>query len=72
MDEFKEKPSLDKAKKYLRNKNFFWNSGIFFFKANLMLKEIELYDKKILKQSDSSIKYSTKDLDFLRLSEKIF
>ena len=72
VDEFKEKPSLDKAKKYLRNKNFFWNSGIFLFKANLMLKEIELYDKKILKQSDSSIKYSTKDLDFLRLSEKYF
>ena len=34
VDEFKEKPSLDKAKKYLKNKNFFWNSGMFFFKAN--------------------------------------
>ena len=72
VDAFKEKPSLDKAKKYLKNKNFFWNSGIFFFKANLMLKEIELYDKKILNQSYNSIKYSTKDLDFLRLSKKYF
>jgi len=72
VDEFKEKPSLDKAKKYLKNKNFFWNSGMFFFKANLMLKEIELYDKKILNQSNNSIKYSNKDLDFLRLSKKHF
>ena len=72
VDEFKEKPSLDKAKKYLKNKNFFWNSGIFFFKASLMLKEIELYDKQILNQSNNSIKYSNKDLDFLRLSKKHF
>ena len=35
-----------------------------------MLKEIELYDKKILNQTYNSIKYSTKDLDFLRLSKK--
>ena len=72
VDEFKEKPSLDKARKYLKNKNFFWNSGMFFFKANLMLKEIELYDRKILNQSNKSIKYSSKDLDFLRLSKKYF
>ena len=72
VDEFKEKPSLDKAKKYLKNKNFFLNSGIFFFKASLMLKEIELYDKQILNQSNNSIKYSNKDLDFLRLSKKHF
>ena len=72
VDEFKEKPSLDKAKKYLKNKDFFWNSGIFFFKANLMLKEVERYDKEILNQSNNSIKYSNKDLDFLRLSKKHF
>ena len=72
VDEFKEKPSLDKAKKYLKNKNFFWNSGMFFFKANLMLKEVKRYDKKILNQSNNSIKYSNKDLDFLRLSKKHF
>ena len=42
----KEKPSLNTAKKYLKNKNYFWNSGIFFFKADLMLDEIKLYDKK--------------------------
>jgi len=72
VDKFKEKPSLDKAKKYVKNKNFFWNSGMFFFKVSLMLKEIELYDKKILNQSNNSIKYSSKDINFLRLSKKYF
>jgi mannose-1-phosphate guanylyltransferase/mannose-6-phosphate isomerase len=37
-----------------------------------MLKEIGLYDRKILNQSNNSIKYSSKDLDFLRLSKKHF
>ena len=72
VDEFKEKPSLEKAKKYLKDKNFFWNSGMFFFNAELMLNEISLYDKKTLKESNNSIIYSNKDLDFLRLSKKFF
>jgi len=72
VEEFKEKPSLDKAKKYLKNKNFFWNSGMFFFKASLMLKEINLYDKETLNQSLKSIKFANKDLDFLRLAKKYF
>ena len=37
-----------------------------------MLKEIGLYDRKILNQSNNSIKYSSKDIDFLRLSKKYF
>tara|TARA_Y100000590_G_scaffold214633_1_gene243329 strand:- start:4863 stop:6290 length:1428 start_codon:yes stop_codon:yes gene_type:complete len=72
VDEFKEKPTLNVAKKYLKNKNFFWNSGMFFFKASLMLNEIALYDQKTLNHSNNSIKYSSKDLDFLRLSKKFF
>ncbi len=72
VDEFKEKPSLEIAKKYLKNKKFFWNAGIFFFKANLMLNELSIYNKSILKQSEESIKYSKKDLDFLRLPKKQF
>ena len=72
VEEFKEKPSLEKAKKYLKNKNFFWNSGMFFFNAELMINEISLYDKKTLKECNNSIIHSNKDLDFLRLSKKFF
>ncbi len=72
VEEFKEKPSLEKAKKYLKNKNFFWNSGMFFFNAELMINEVSLYDKKTLKECNNSIIHSNKDLDFLRLSKKFF
>jgi len=70
--EFKEKPTLAAAKKYLKNKNFFWNSGIFFCKANKMLDEISIYDKKTFLNSIKAIKRANKDLDFLRLSRKYF
>jgi len=40
---FIEKPNLARAKKYLRSKNYFWNAGIFVWKAETILKEIKKY-----------------------------
>lgn len=39
--EFVEKPDLKTAKKYVEAKTYFWNSGIFMFKASVMLDEIK-------------------------------
>ena len=50
----------------------FWNSGIFFCKANKMLNEISNHDKKTFLNSIKAIKKANKDLDFLRLSRKYF
>ena len=71
-DKFEEKPSLNKAKEYLKNKKFLWNSGIFFCKAKTMLNEIAIYDKKTFTNSINAVKKANKDLDFLRLSKKYF
>ena len=46
---FIEKPSLDNAKKYIKNKNFRWNSGIFLFKASTILNEIKKFQPTIIK-----------------------
>ncbi len=37
---FVEKPSLDKAQAYLASGNFYWNSGMFCFKAGRLLEEM--------------------------------
>ena len=71
-DKFEEKPSLNKAKEYLKNKKFLWNSGIFFCKAKIMLNEIAIYDKKTFTNSINAVKKANKDLVFLRLSKKYF
>lgn len=39
--EFVEKPNKETAQKYLDAKTYFWNSGIFMFKASTMVKEIK-------------------------------
>ncbi|MDO9572518.1 MAG: mannose-1-phosphate guanylyltransferase/mannose-6-phosphate isomerase [Candidatus Omnitrophota bacterium] len=47
VEKFLEKPSLFKAKKYFKNKKFFWNSGIFIWKASVFLEETKKYLPKL-------------------------
>jgi mannose-1-phosphate guanylyltransferase/mannose-6-phosphate isomerase len=47
VDRFLEKPDLNKAKKYFKDKNFFWNSGMFIWKAAVFLEEIKKYLPKL-------------------------
>lgn len=39
VDSFTEKPNEELAKEYVKNGNYFWNSGIFMFKASTILEE---------------------------------
>ena len=39
VDSFTEKPNEELAKEYIKNGNYFWNSGIFMFKASTILEE---------------------------------
>lgn len=47
---FVEKPDLDTAKKYIAAGNFFWNSGMFTFKASVMAQELEVHQPEFLKK----------------------
>ncbi|MBE7708213.1 MAG: mannose-1-phosphate guanylyltransferase/mannose-6-phosphate isomerase [Cyanobacteria bacterium SIG27] len=38
---FKEKPDMETAKKYLNDENYFWNSGIFVFKASILIETLK-------------------------------
>jgi len=38
---FIEKPNLKKAKEFLKDKRYYWNSGIFIFRPEAMLKEMK-------------------------------
>jgi len=44
---FIEKPNLSAAKAYLEAGKFFWNSGMFAFKASVMLEEFKTYQKEM-------------------------
>lgn len=53
VEEFTEKPSPEKAKEFLKNGRYLWNSGIFLFNTNLMLEEFESHLPEISKYPTS-------------------
>ena len=69
---FIEKPDSEIAKKLIKDKCYTWNSGIFLFKADIFLEEIEKYNPKVVKHCRESIRKKTRDLDFLRLDATSF
>ena len=48
---FYEKPNKEKAKKYLEEGNFYWNSGMFLFQAKTFLEELKKYAPTIYNTS---------------------
>ena len=72
IESFFEKPNLETAKIFIKDKSFTWNSGIFMFKAKKILKEINKYSPEILNCCRESISKSIKDLEFQRLDNKSF
>jgi mannose-1-phosphate guanylyltransferase len=69
---FKEKPELSIATKYVNSQNYYWNSGIFLFKASVFLEELEAYEPEIYKICKQSCIKTPKDLDFIRLDNEAF
>ena len=69
---FIEKPSLEVAKNLVKNNRYLWNSGIFLFKASVILKELEKLEPELLKICKDAISKGTSDLDFFRVNEEIF
>jgi len=69
---FTEKPNLEIAQQYLSSGNYYWNSGIFMFKASEYLKELEKYEPEIYNICKKSCMQVTKDLDFIRLDDQEF
>ena len=53
VDQFHEKPDLETAKKYLSDKNFFWNAGIFIMSAATIVNAFRVYQPAIAKIFES-------------------
>jgi mannose-1-phosphate guanylyltransferase / mannose-6-phosphate isomerase len=47
VERFLEKPDLNRAEQFLRDGHFYWNSGIFVWKASKILEEIESHLPRI-------------------------
>ena len=72
VDSFVEKPNLAKAKSYLEAGNYYWNGGIFMFRASRFLQEMNQHAPDILAVCRKAFKARASTPDFIRLDKEIF
>jgi mannose-1-phosphate guanylyltransferase len=72
VDAFVEKPSIEVAKEYLESGDYFWNSGMFLFKASRYLEELKKHRPDIYEACQLSMEGTSQDNDFLRVNELAF
>lgn len=58
---FHEKPNFETAAKYLKAGNYYWNSGMFCFRAGVFLDELKKYSPKIYNASLNAFNNANKD-----------
>lgn len=69
---FYEKPDLVTAEKFIKNKNIYWNAGIFCFKAKTMLEELQKYAPDVYETSAAAFNAcARKDNSFRLPLEKV-
>ncbi|MGG1637082.1 mannose-1-phosphate guanylyltransferase/mannose-6-phosphate isomerase [Paenibacillus sp. NRS-1760] len=64
---FKEKPDQKLAEKYIQQGNFYWNSGIFMFKAGAFLKELQRHAPEIYAASLTAFEKAYKYNEIYRI-----
>src|SRR5690606_2192185 len=69
---FIEKPDQKTAETYLAAGNFFWNSGMFLFKASSYINELQQYHPEMVVACKKAIEKSITDLDFIRADSDAF
>jgi mannose-1-phosphate guanylyltransferase / mannose-6-phosphate isomerase len=69
---FVEKPDAATARGFVESGNFFWNSGMFVFRAQRYLDELRRLRPDILEATSRAWDGRSQDLDFCRLEEQAF
>ena len=70
--QFVEKPDAKTAEAYVSSGQYFWNSGMFMFRASVFLSELAAHQPDIMEHVQQAFKAARRDLDFIRLDEHSF
>lgn len=70
--EFVEKPDAETAASYLSDGHYYWNSGMFMFRADRYLEELGRFRPDILEACQQAWGQRRDDLDFVRVDEEAF
>ncbi|MCC6076896.1 mannose-1-phosphate guanylyltransferase/mannose-6-phosphate isomerase [Pseudomonas sp. GCM10022188] len=72
VNRFVEKPDLATARDYLATGNYFWNSGMFLFRASRYLEELERFQPAILAACRAALAGGKQDMHFTRVDAAAF
>ncbi|MEE2000420.1 mannose-1-phosphate guanylyltransferase/mannose-6-phosphate isomerase [Alkalimonas sp. MEB108] len=70
--EFVEKPDIETATDYLASGEYYWNSGMFMFKASVYLAELKKHRPDIHEVCVQAMVGLNVDLDFMRINDEVF
>lgn len=70
--EFVEKPNRATAEQYIASGNYYWNSGMFLFRASRYIEELERHEPNIVAACRSAVALAKKDFDFIRLDTQSY
>lgn len=69
---FVEKPDRTTAEGFLAQGGYYWNGGLFLFRADVMLAELQRFELELLAQARLALEKARSDLDFVRLDAESF
>ncbi|EPP4621691.1 mannose-1-phosphate guanylyltransferase/mannose-6-phosphate isomerase [Escherichia albertii] len=72
VDRFVEKPDIETAKLYISSGDYYWNSGMFLFKASRYLSELRKFRPDIYSFCKLAMQTQTVDEDFIRIDKMVF
>lgn len=69
---FEEKPDADTAERYVNSGDYYWNSGMFVFRAQSYLDALKTHTTGVVDACTSAYVNAATDLDFIRVEAKAF
>lgn len=69
---FVEKPNEATAQRYLETGDYFWNSGMFLFRASQYLAELNRHRPDIFSVCERAMAGASEDMDFIRVAKDVF
>ena len=69
---FVEKPDPHKAREFVQSSDYYWNSGMFVFRARRYLQELQRFQPEMARICEAAFRGAQADLDFTRIDAAAF
>jgi mannose-1-phosphate guanylyltransferase/mannose-6-phosphate isomerase len=69
---FVEKPNSERAREFVQSGDYYWNSGMFVFRARRYLQELQRFQPEMARICEAAFRNAQADLDFTRIAAPSF